>query len=55
LRHVEGCELTETAAACGCSLATVKRWLARAEVKLRAFASQDEVLRSLIGNPEGAT
>ena len=55
LRHVEGCELTETAAACGCSLATVKRWLARAEGKLRAFASQDEVLRALIDNPGGAT
>jgi RNA polymerase sigma-70 factor (ECF subfamily) len=54
LRHVEGCELTETAAACGCSLATVKRWLARAEEKLRAFALQDDVLRSLIDNQEGA-
>ncbi len=55
LRHVEGCELTETAAACGCSLATVKRWLSRAEDKLRDFAAKDDVLRTLIDKQEGAT
>lgn len=54
LRHVEGCELTETAAACGCSLATVKRWLAKAEEKLRSIAAQDDVLRGLLDNQEGA-
>ena len=36
LRHVEGFELTEVAEACGCSLATIKRWLVRAEEKLKA-------------------
>ncbi len=36
LRHVEGYELTELAEAMGCSLATVKRWLARAEERLAA-------------------
>jgi RNA polymerase sigma-70 factor (ECF subfamily) len=43
LRHVEGQELTEVASACDTSLATVKRWLARAEARVRAHitASQD--------------
>ena len=36
LRHVEGYELTELAEAMGCSLATVKRWLSRAEARLGA-------------------
>jgi RNA polymerase sigma-70 factor (ECF subfamily) len=31
LRHIEGFELTEVAEAMGCSLATIKRWLSRAE------------------------
>jgi RNA polymerase sigma-70 factor (ECF subfamily) len=31
LRHVEGLELTEVASLCGCSLATAKRRIARAE------------------------
>jgi RNA polymerase sigma-70 factor, ECF subfamily len=35
LRHVEGYELTELAAACGVSLATVKRRLQRAEARVR--------------------
>ena len=54
LRHVEGCELTETAAACGCSLATVKRWLTRAEARLRELASEDSVLCTLLEKQEGA-
>jgi len=37
LRHVEGCELTELAEQCGCSLSTVKRRLTRAERHLRAL------------------
>jgi RNA polymerase sigma-70 factor (ECF subfamily) len=36
LRHVEGCELTELAEQCGCSLSTVKRRLTRAERQLQA-------------------
>ena len=31
LRHVEGCELSEAAEQCGCSLATVKRRIGRAD------------------------
>jgi RNA polymerase sigma-70 factor, ECF subfamily len=36
LRHVEGLELTEVAAVCGCSLSTIKRRLADAEATVRA-------------------
>lgn len=36
LRYVHGEELTDVAAACDCSLATVKRWLARAEQRFVA-------------------
>jgi RNA polymerase sigma-70 factor (ECF subfamily) len=35
LRHVEGLELVAVADACGCSLATVKRWIGAAEAALR--------------------
>ncbi len=37
LRHVEGCELLETAEQCGCSLATVKRRIARADARLESW------------------
>jgi RNA polymerase sigma-70 factor, ECF subfamily len=40
LRFIEGEELTAVADACGCSLATVKRWLARAEQRFVAQAQQ---------------
>lgn len=39
LRHVEGRELCEIAASCRVSLATVKRWLARAQTQVAAHAS----------------
>jgi RNA polymerase sigma-70 factor, ECF subfamily len=45
LRHVEELELTELARAEGCSLATVKRRLARAEQRFEAIAEGDPVLR----------
>ncbi|MGE5788354.1 MAG: RNA polymerase sigma factor [Myxococcales bacterium] len=48
LRHVEGYELAEVAAACGCSLSTVKRWLSRAESKLKESARRDPVLSKLM-------
>jgi RNA polymerase sigma-70 factor (ECF subfamily) len=48
LRHVEGCELAEVAAACGCSLSTVKRWLSRAEQKLQETARRDPVLSTML-------
>jgi RNA polymerase sigma-70 factor (ECF subfamily) len=35
LRHVEGLELTEVAAVCGCSLATIKRRLSDADAVVR--------------------
>jgi RNA polymerase sigma-70 factor, ECF subfamily len=36
LRHVEGCTLDEVAEQCGCSLATAKRWLDKAERQLQS-------------------
>jgi RNA polymerase sigma-70 factor (ECF subfamily) len=35
LRHIEDLALAEVALACGCSLATVKRWIAAADAALR--------------------
>lgn len=49
LRHVEGLELTELAAAMNVSLATAKRRLARAERRFEAIAGQDPLLRAYIG------
>jgi RNA polymerase sigma-70 factor (ECF subfamily) len=41
LRHVEGCELNEIAEASGCSLATIKRRIARADARLeRTIAAE---------------
>lgn len=45
LRHVEGLELEELAAACRVSLSTIKRRLARAEQRFAAIAKSDPVLR----------
>ena len=44
LRFIEGMDLTEVAGASGCSLATVKRRLARAEKKFVEAARGDELL-----------
>jgi RNA polymerase sigma-70 factor (ECF subfamily) len=44
LRHAEGYELTETAAALRVSLATIKRALVRAEAHVYARAKDDELL-----------
>jgi RNA polymerase sigma-70 factor, ECF subfamily len=44
LRHIEGLELTEVAAALGLSLATTKRHLAKVTARVRAEASRDPVL-----------
>lgn len=44
LRFVEGMDLTEVAAACRCSLATIKRRLARAEKAFVERAKQDPML-----------
>jgi RNA polymerase sigma-70 factor, ECF subfamily len=52
LRHVEGLELTEIAAAEGCSLATVKRRLARVDARFEAIAAGDPVLSERLGPKE---
>ena len=52
LRHVEELELTEVAKATGCSLATTKRRLARAERHFEALARGDQVLRDLMGGSD---
>jgi len=44
LRVIEGMELTEVADACGVSLATIKRRLAKAESRFVALAKEHEVL-----------
>ena len=51
-RHVEGFELTEAAEICGCSLATIKRRLAKAEKCFEAMSRGDPVLSKLL-NAEG--
>lgn len=48
LRRVEGHELAEAARLAGCSLATFKRRLARAERRFEAMARTDPALRSLL-------
>lgn len=40
LRHVEGQELAEIASACEASLATIKRWLSRADAQVRECAGR---------------
>jgi RNA polymerase sigma-70 factor (ECF subfamily) len=45
LRHVEGMELTEVAAVCEVSLATIKRRIARADARFVTLAKRDPVLR----------
>lgn len=52
LRFVAEMELTEVAAACGCSLATIKRRLARAEEHFLAGARQDPALTERLARGE---
>jgi RNA polymerase sigma-70 factor, ECF subfamily len=52
LRHVEGLELTELAEMSGCSLATVKRRLARSDQRFRAITRADPALRRLLGGAD---
>jgi RNA polymerase sigma-70 factor (ECF subfamily) len=44
LRHIEGMELKEVAAACGVSLATIKRTLDGAQARFRALARHEPEL-----------
>ena len=48
LRHIEGYELTETAEICGCSLATTKRRLKKAEDRFVELVEQDPPLSVLL-------
>jgi RNA polymerase sigma-70 factor, ECF subfamily len=48
LRYVEGLELTDVAAACGVSLATVKRWLPRIAGRIQRQAGGDPVLQRYV-------
>jgi RNA polymerase sigma-70 factor (ECF subfamily) len=52
LRHAEGHELTETAAALGVSLATVKRMLQRADAHVQARAREDDLLSAWTGGAD---
>ncbi len=51
LRYVHGCDLAETAAACSCSVSTIKRKLVRAETRFSALVQADPVLRDFLHNP----
>jgi RNA polymerase sigma-70 factor (ECF subfamily) len=53
LRHVEGYELPEAAAHLGCSLATVKRRIARAEARIEQAAREDPILRPWVEGTVG--
>ena len=48
LRHVEVHDLVETAAACGCSLATIKRRLSRADALFERMSRSDPVLEAFL-------
>ena len=53
LRRVSGMELTEVAHACGCSLATIKRRLVRAEKRFLARARKHQALENWYPTKEG--
>lgn len=53
LRFVHGCDLAETASACGCSIATIKRKLTRAEARFSALVQADPVLREFLNRAGG--
>jgi RNA polymerase sigma-70 factor (ECF subfamily) len=54
LRRMEGLELKEVAHACGCSLATIKRRLLRAEARFLARAQKYPALANWLAAKEGA-
>jgi RNA polymerase sigma-70 factor (ECF subfamily) len=55
LRRLEGMELTEVADACGCSLATIKRRLTRAESRFLARVQGHPALERWLADKRGAT
>jgi RNA polymerase sigma-70 factor (ECF subfamily) len=54
LRRLDGMELKEVAHACGCSLATIKRRLARAEKRFLARAEKHQALENWLAEKRGA-
>jgi RNA polymerase sigma-70 factor (ECF subfamily) len=54
LRRLSGMELTEVAHACGCSLATIKRRLVRAEKHFLARAEKYQALEDYLSDGRGA-
>jgi RNA polymerase sigma-70 factor (ECF subfamily) len=53
LRRLEGMELKDVAHACGCSLATIKRRLARAEERFLARAQKQAALKNWLAEKMG--
>jgi RNA polymerase sigma-70 factor, ECF subfamily len=53
LRRLEGMELKDVAHACGCSLATIKRRLARAEERFLARAQRQPALKNWLAEKTG--
>jgi len=53
LRFIAEMDLTEVAAACGVSLATIKRRLSRADAKFRAGAGEHPALQERLAGPAG--
>jgi predicted RNA polymerase sigma factor len=51
LRFIAEMDLTEVAAACGVSLATIKRRLSRADAKFRAGARTEPELEQRLSEP----
>lgn len=54
LRRLDGMELKDVARACGCSLATIKRRLARAEKRFLARAERQAALERWLDDKTGA-
>ena len=55
LRRLEGMELKDVAHACGCSLATIKRRLVRAEERFLARAQRQPALKNWLAEKMGDT
>jgi RNA polymerase sigma-70 factor, ECF subfamily len=55
LRHLEGYELTEVAEALGCSLATTKRLLSKAQERVNAMVRRDPLLAPYVNDVDGAS
>lgn len=53
LRHIEHLKLQEIADVLGRSLATVNRWLSRADERFRRMAARDEALAERLGETRG--